>query len=130
MSDFDKIEYWLEIAEYDIDTAKAMLETGRLLYVGFMCHQAIEKSFKAIYVKNFQQIPPYSHSLSGLLRKIGLESELDNIQLDLIDKLDPLNIEARYPTYKDEMFKSLSKEYCSSILNDTESMMLWVKSKL
>ncbi len=34
----DRITYWLEIAEYDLVTARAMLETGRLLYVGFMCH--------------------------------------------------------------------------------------------
>ena len=35
MSDFDKSEYWFESAEYDLQTARAMLETRRLLYVGF-----------------------------------------------------------------------------------------------
>jgi len=43
-----KIEYWIEIAAYDLATAKALLETKRFLYVGFMCHQAIEKILKAI----------------------------------------------------------------------------------
>ena len=33
MSDFDKSEYWFESAEYDLQTARAMLETRRLLYV-------------------------------------------------------------------------------------------------
>ena len=28
-------EYWIEIAEYDIETAKAMLVSKRFLYVGF-----------------------------------------------------------------------------------------------
>ena len=42
-----KIQYWLDMAGYDLDTAKAMLSTGRYLYVGFMCHQAVEKSLKA-----------------------------------------------------------------------------------
>ena len=41
MSDFDKIEYWLEMCEYDFETAKAMLKSKRYLYVGFMCNQAI-----------------------------------------------------------------------------------------
>lgn len=29
---------WLKLAEYDLDTAEAMHETKRYLYVGFMCH--------------------------------------------------------------------------------------------
>lgn len=39
----DRVKYWLEMLEYDFDTAKAMFETKRYLYVGFMCHQVIEK---------------------------------------------------------------------------------------
>ena len=39
----DKVKYWLELAEYDLETAKVMLNGGRYLYVGFMCHQVIEK---------------------------------------------------------------------------------------
>ncbi|MDR1321409.1 MAG: HEPN domain-containing protein [Gracilibacteraceae bacterium] len=39
----ERVEYWLELADYDFETAKAMLQTKRYLYVGFMRHQAIEK---------------------------------------------------------------------------------------
>ena len=42
-----KVQYWIEISDYDLDTAEAMLGSTRYLYVGFMCHQAIEKIFKA-----------------------------------------------------------------------------------
>ena len=52
----DKTSYWLEIADYDLETAKAMLETGRYLYVGFMCHQVIEKTLKAV-VSSIGKIP-------------------------------------------------------------------------
>lgn len=40
--------YWIEIAKYDLETAEAMLKSKRYLYVGFMCHQSIEKILKAI----------------------------------------------------------------------------------
>ena len=33
----DKVTYWIEMSDYDFDTAKAMLETKRYLYVAFMC---------------------------------------------------------------------------------------------
>ena len=46
----EKTKYWLEMAEYDFETARIMLQGRRFLYVGFMCHQTIEKILKAVYV--------------------------------------------------------------------------------
>ena len=43
----DKKLYWKEMADYDLETAEAMFTTGRWLYVGFMCHQVIEKTLKS-----------------------------------------------------------------------------------
>lgn len=45
----DRVKYWSDLSDYDFDTAKAMFTTGRWLYVGFMCHQTIEKIFKAYW---------------------------------------------------------------------------------
>lgn len=42
----DKVKYWLDLSNYDIETAIAMQKSKRYLYVGFMCHQTIEKNFK------------------------------------------------------------------------------------
>jgi len=48
----NKTEYWLDIAHYDLVSAKAMLESKRFLYVGFLCHQTVEKCLKAFSVRN------------------------------------------------------------------------------
>ncbi len=45
----DKVIYWVEMSDYDFDTAKAMLDTKRYLYVAFMCHQVVEKLLKAYW---------------------------------------------------------------------------------
>lgn len=43
MDDLERrVSYWIEMAEYDLEIAKVMLDGGRYMYVGFMCHQAIE----------------------------------------------------------------------------------------
>lgn len=39
----NKIAYWLDVAHYDLVSAKAMLKARRFLYVGFLCHQVAEK---------------------------------------------------------------------------------------
>lgn len=56
----EKLKYWLELAEYDLETAKVMLDGGRHLYVGFMCHQVIEKALKGYYVSVLADDPPFS----------------------------------------------------------------------
>jgi len=47
----EKIRYWTDLSEYDFDTALLMLNGGKYLYVGFMCHQSVEKILKAYYIK-------------------------------------------------------------------------------
>ena len=39
----DKVKYWKELADYDIDTAEVMYNGGIWLYVGFMRMQSINR---------------------------------------------------------------------------------------
>lgn len=118
------------MSDYDFDTAKAMLKTGRYLYVGFMCHQAVEKMLKA-YWSSFLTEPPLKiHSLSRLAERCKLDADMSEEQLDFIDSLEPLNIEARYPSYKERLMKSLTDDYCTELINQTDRLRLWIRSKL
>ena len=127
----EKVNYWIEMAEYDLETAVAMLQSKRYLYVGFMLHQCIEKALKAtyIYVNNVNQ-PPYTHSLLKLAQLSHLYDEMAEEHQDLIDVLEPLNIEARYPTHKERLLKELNDIKCRSLLLETEAMFSWIKDKL
>jgi HEPN domain-containing protein len=123
-------EYWLDLAKYDLETAKAMNDSKRYLYVGFMCHQVIEKVLKAYYTSRFVDTPPYTHNLRLLAQKAGLYSALPDEQKNFLDFLGPLNIEARYPTKKDKLLALLSEEKCIEIIHQTESQLQWVMMKL
>lgn len=65
----EKVAYWVEMSDYDFDTANAMLLTKRYLYVGFMCHQAIEKILKAYWSHALEEPPLKIHGLSRLAGK-------------------------------------------------------------
>jgi len=124
------VSYWIEMSDYDFETAKAMQRTGRYLYVGFMCHQAVEKVLKAYYSASTKDTPPYIHSLSRLAEKSGLLIELSEEHLNIIDELEPLNIESRYPSYKEMLMKSLNEDKCKQLLVNTQSLISWIKKKL
>ena len=125
-----KVTYWIEMSDYDFDTAKAMLQTGRYLYVGFMCHQTIEKALKAYWCLVLDEPPLKIHHLSRLAAKTGIVNELSESQLYFIDMLEPLNIEARYPSYKEQLMKRLTPDYCKQLLNRTNELRLWIKDRL
>jgi HEPN domain-containing protein len=126
----EKTRYWIELAEYDLETAKVMLSSRRLLYVGFMCHQVIEKALKGHYQFSRKDTPPYTHNLIRLASQSGLYEKLDEAHKSLLDVLEPLNVEARYPTQRDQLFRSLTDDRCKSILERTEEFFAWIRQQL
>lgn len=129
MNKEERVKYWVDIAEYDFDTAKVMFKSGRRIYVAFMCHQAVEKMLKA-YWSSRDKEPPYIHNLNRLAEGSGLLSELSEEQCDFIESLTPMNIEARYPEYKDQLLRTLTPKMCREIINNTKAFMQWIKNRL
>jgi HEPN domain-containing protein len=125
-----KTKYWLELAEYDLETAQAMLECQRFIYVGFMCHQSIEKVLKAYWQQTFDTMPPKTHNLAFLIEKSNLLSMVPAPLNDIIDELDPLNIQCRYPEYKDKIYRVMNADYSLKILISTRELFTWLKQKL
>lgn len=95
-----------------------------------MCHQVIEKVLKAYWSNIFDEPPLKIHTLSKLASKTNLDAEMSEEQLDFIDTLEPLNIEARYPSYKERLLKSLTLDYCIELIKSTKELHLWIKNKL
>lgn len=125
----EKVKYWVDIAQYDLDTAKAMLNTQRYLYVGFMCHQAVEKSLKAV-IASMGEFPPKIHNLLALSDKANLTNKFAEKQIEFIISLNPLNIESRYPKYKNSTNSMLTPEVCNKIIAETEELFSWIKEYL
>lgn len=130
LSDFDQSSYWFESAEYDLQTAHAMLQTRRLLYVGFMCHQTVEKALKGIFVvRKPEEDLPYIHKLMRLANLSGISEEMSEEQLSLLDLLSPLNIESRYPMHKSKLMASLTVERCETMIKETEALYQWIRKQ-
>ncbi len=126
----DKVKYWLDLADYDMGVAELMLNGGRWLYVGFMCHQLIEKTLKGYWNSVRDDDPPYTHNLKKLAISSGLYTKMSEEQKSFIDLLIPLNIEARYPSYKGRIANALTEETSKDIIDKTKVLQSWIKEKL
>jgi HEPN domain-containing protein len=130
MTNAEKIQYWINLSNYDLETADAMLKTKRYLYVGFMCHQVVEKIFKACYSKLKENTPPFTHDLEYIALTSGFYEILSEEQQDFIGELNPLNIETRYSEYKEEISKRLTPAKCAKLLEQTNNLFQWTKETI
>ena len=125
-----KTEYWLELCDDDLLTAKALFQSKRHLHMGFFCHLIAEKALKAVIAHKTDEVPPRIHDLDRLAVLGGISESLSEEQLALLDKLTPLQIEARYPEHKERIAATLSTLYCEQLLNETEEFLCWIKQQL
>ncbi|MBN2207778.1 MAG: HEPN domain-containing protein [Candidatus Coatesbacteria bacterium] len=121
-------EQWVERAQYDLETARAMLKSGRFLYVLFCCQQAVEKMLKGVITKRTEALPPRIHNLIRLAEHAGLE--LHKEQADSMRALSGYYIETRYPDEIAALSRDLSRQTAQQVLNGTEAMVEWLSSMI
>jgi HEPN domain-containing protein len=128
MTPEEKVEHWLDIAEYDLETARAMQHSGRFLYTVFMCQQALEKLLKAIHIHQKGEEAPRTHNLSYLFELLDLPEDTEYLQT--MTRLTAYYIKGRYPTYKQKLSQMLDKKASQVFLDETQEIYQWLKSQL
>ena len=126
MTQSEIVEFWISKAKEELVSARIMLDSGRYLYAGFMCHQSIEKAMKAYYIFLFDELHPHTHSLNSLAKKTNLTDKVQESHVKTLKKLDPLYIKARYEDYKSDISSLLTGDYCEILLKETEELCLWI----
>jgi HEPN domain-containing protein len=130
MTPEEKAQYWVNLSDNDLSVAETLIKNGHNLYTGFMCQQAVEKMFKGYYAKIKNNTPPFKHDLKYLSQETGLSKQLSGDQISLIEKLNPLNIETRYPDYQNKIARDLTDEKVGMIFNQTKEFVQWIKQKI
>ena len=120
-----QIEYWINTAKSDLDTAELLIRESRYSHGLFFCHLTIEKGLKAHVVKTTDEIPPKSHNLIYLLELADIE--LDESDEDFLGILMKYQLEGRYPDYNPVI---PTKEKVLEYLNLTKKMLIWLERKL
>ncbi len=136
----EKYQHWEEIARYDLDTAKAMLQSGRYLYVAFMCQQAIEKIIKGLHVLYTGEEAPKTHNILHIFNLIFNNNEYRDTLIDdnFTEKIKAYKpfladlvyyyIAERYPSYKNKISSIINPEKAKEVLLKSEEVFQWLQS--
>ena len=76
-----------------------------------------------------EDLPPYIHSHVKLLDGCGLLDQMTEEQLEFIDFMVPMNIEARYPEYKQNLAAHLNEQVSLDIIDKTKQFKQWILQK-
>lgn len=120
-----EVKNWLDSAQYDLETAEHMFNTGRYIYTIFMCHLALEKMLKAKIEEITGKTPPKVHDLEYLteLAKLSPDEDIGKFIVEITN----LSVATRYPRDFQQMLKNFSRERVELILTKTKEVFQWIK---
>ena len=118
---------WLAQADYDIDTAEDLLDKKRNFYAVFMCHLSVEKALKGLFWKKLDEIPPKTHDLIYLVKRIGIKPPDDLFKFMV--RLNEAHVTTRYPEEIKIVQKDFPKVKVNEIIDKCREVLTWIKEK-
>ena len=124
----EKYEHWLDIAQYDLETAGNMLSSGRWLYVVFMCQQAVEKLAKGLYTLYVDDNFPRTHNIKAIIEcfEDKLQNPIPEAKFDFFDTLSAYYLNNRYPDFMSKLSLQIKKTEATEILSETKEVFAWL----
>ena len=128
MGEQEKYEYWLDIAQYDLDSAEAMQKGGRWLYVVFMCQQAIEKLVKGLYTLYIDDNVPRTHNITRMVEEFEdqLAETVPKEKYHLFDALSSYYLNNRYPDFLQNLSVQIKEKEAKKTLSQTKEVFAWL----
>lgn len=118
---------WWELAEADLESARANVVSGRYYVAAFLSQQCVEKGFKAVWISQRREMPPKTHNLPELAEALSVHARFETEIL----RLNPLYVTTRYPDAANGApDRNYNEELASQILRDAEEVMAWCRTEL
>lgn len=118
---------WLELAEHEMAEARGALEAGLYQMVAFFSHQIAEASFKALWIREADGLPPRTHNLVDMAEHLDAPSEI----LAAARDLNPLYSATRYPDVANgNPAKNYDQSNASRALAGAEEVFQWCSRRL
>jgi len=118
---------WLTQADYDLETAQILLDKQRNFYAVFMAHLAVEKALKGLFWKKLDEIPPKTHDLVYLLKRIGMKPSEKLFKF--IVRLNEAHLTTRYPEEIRTLQKIFPKDKVEEVLANCKDVIIWIKTE-
>ena len=140
MRKHEKYGYWMMLADYDLETIEVLIKGNRWVYVTYLCHQAVERHLKGMYVYYTGNEAPKTHNLNFLFNKILVSRDfLASADMSLLtdgqNDCEDFLIDAMfyymsdYPfSYKNIMSRFVGRNVALELYDRTKNSIAWLRS--
>lgn len=123
----EEISKWIKQADHDFRIAKEIIGSGGYDTCAFLCQQAVEKYFKALFISQLKKNPPKTHYLDELAKQLTCPSEI----LDIARELSADYMISRYPdAAMIAPYEEYSKADAESKIAKAEKVITWARGQL
>jgi len=124
----EQLQRWLSFAESDLAAADVLHKSGQYPQTLFHLQQSIEKTLKALILKQSRAVPPRIHSLPKLVKSCGLEVPRE--QLLMLQDLTRYYAGSRYPEGLGEAPLEVSPEEVDRLSKFAKEFLAWLRQRL
>lgn len=140
MTGIEKYQHWKILSDYDIKTARILLQNQRYNYVAVLCEQAVERMIKGMFIYHTGKETPKSHNIPFLVNKLAMNERFslkeEGIRFEK-ERLDYENIMvdlmfyyiSDYPfSYKKFQERFISETIATELCEKTLQFLGWLNS--
>lgn len=129
MTKEEHIKHWQESAKESWNSA-VYLSAGKHYSLSlFALHLALEKLFKALWIKeSVTDTPPYTHDLQRLCEELSLDISPEDF--DFLSVINSWNIRGRYPDYTKRLYQNTTDSYLKEQIRKVEILKKWLEEKI
>ena len=92
-----------------------------------MCHLAIEKALKGLFADRLGELPPKTHNLVYLLKRMGTLPPGDVGRF--IVKVNEASVTTRYPESLEALQRAHSAATTARVLSQARETLQWIKKQ-
>lgn len=101
--------------------------TERYYVCAFLCQQALEKAFKALWIERFRELSPKTHDLTELAERLSVPTGFSTA----LRNINPAYATARYPDAANGLpARAFNEEIARRDLEGAEGVMKWCGKEL
>ncbi|HNR32283.1 MAG TPA: HEPN domain-containing protein [Candidatus Hydrogenedentes bacterium] len=107
---------------------ESLFAGGHHVWALFVGHLLIEKLLKAYHAKHIEGSCPRIHNLLKIAQDAGLALTVE--QRAFLDEMTTFNIRARYPDYKNRLYKTATQQFTRRYMEQIREFREWLLPKL
>ena len=124
----EAVEKYVHACHDDLDAAQILIDGGQCFYTPFLCHQALQKILRGLFLETQNRYPPVTADLLSIADGCDAGKRLDAPMRVLLQSLSVYPEVIGNPVYRKKILEQCTQESARDMLKQTKAIVRLVRS--